>query len=65
MDLGPHAFFIWASYAVSALIVGGLMLWILMDYRSQRRALQDFEARGITRRSAEAAAGTDVPQDSR
>lgn len=65
MDLGPHALFIWASYAVSALIVGALVLGIILDYRTQRRTLQEFEARGVIRRSAEAAPNSGVPQDVR
>jgi heme exporter protein D len=51
MDLGPHAFFIVASYAVAAGIVLALIAWIVIDYRTQRRALAELEARGVTRRA--------------
>ena len=51
MDLGPHASFIVAAYAMAALVVAGLIAWVLADYRAQRRALADLEARGVTRRS--------------
>ena len=52
MDLGPHAAFIWASYAAVTLVVAGLILWLLADGRRQIGALQDLEKRGIKRRSA-------------
>jgi heme exporter protein D len=51
MDLGPHAFFIVASYAFAAAIVLGLIVWIVIDYRTQLRALAELESRGVTRRA--------------
>ncbi len=51
MDLGPHAAFIVASYAGMALVLAGLILWLVADGRRQQRALADLEARGVTRRS--------------
>ncbi len=51
MDLGPHAAFIIAAYAMAALVVIGLIAWVLADYAAQRRLLADLEARGVTRRS--------------
>ena len=51
MDLGPHALFIITAYAVAALVILGLIAWVLADHRAQRRLLADLEARGITRRS--------------
>jgi heme exporter protein D len=51
MDLGPHTFFIVASYAAAGFIVALLIGWIVTENRSLRRTLADFEARGITRRS--------------
>jgi heme exporter protein D len=52
MDLGPHAAFIWASYAAFAVIVGLLIAWTLFDGRRQAHALADAERRGLKRRSA-------------
>jgi heme exporter protein D len=52
MDLGPHAGFIWMSYAAMTFIVGGLIAWFVFDGWRQQRALRDLEARGISRRSA-------------
>ncbi len=51
MDLGPHATFIIIAYLAAALVVIGLVAWILADYEAQRRLLADLEARGVTRRS--------------
>ena len=51
MNLGPHADFIVASYAVSAFVVALLLAWVVLDYSSQRRILGDLEERGVTRRS--------------
>ena len=55
MDLGPHATFIVAAYAMAALVVACLIAWVLTDYDAQRRQLSDLEARGVTRRSKEVA----------
>ncbi len=52
MDLGPHAQFIIASYAVVAVVLGGLVAWLLADGARQKRLMADLEARGIRRRSA-------------
>ena len=51
MDLGPHAVFIIAAYVMAALVVVGLIVWVIADYDAQRRLLADLEARGVTRRS--------------
>jgi heme exporter protein D len=52
-DLGPHAAFIWAAYAVTFIAVAGLVGLIVQDDRRQRQLLADLERQGITRRSAE------------
>jgi heme exporter protein D len=56
VDLGPHAVFIVVAYGAAALVVLGLIAWILADYRAQRRLLADLESRGVTRRSRPEAA---------
>lgn len=53
MNLGPHAAFIWSSYAAVALGMAGLLAWLYVDGCKQKKALADFEARGVRRRSAE------------
>jgi heme exporter protein D len=51
-DLGPHAIFILAAYAVTFVAVAALAAAIVEDDRKQRRILAELEARGIRRRSA-------------
>ncbi len=57
MALGPYASFIIWSYALVALVVAGLIVWIIADHRRQRTSLQRLEAEGVTRRSARKAGG--------
>jgi heme exporter protein D len=56
LDLGPHAAFIIAAYAVTFVAVAALALFIVEDDRKQRRLLAELEQRGIRRRSAKSAA---------
>ena len=51
MNLGPHADFIVASYAVTIFVVAVLIAWIVLDYSAQRRILGNLEDSGVTRRS--------------
>ena len=51
MNLGPHADFIVAAYAVTVFVVAGLIAWVVLDYLAQRRILGELEGRGVTRRS--------------
>jgi heme exporter protein D len=53
---GPYAFYIGAAYAVTTLVVAGLILWAIWDVRVQRRRLAALEARGA-RRLSETGAG--------
>jgi heme exporter protein D len=52
MDLGPHAGFILAAYAIALAVVAGLIAWVVLDHRAQLRILEDLERAGVTRRSA-------------
>jgi heme exporter protein D len=54
VDLGPNAPFVWAAYAAFAIVVAALILWLAVDGSRQQRRLRDLEARGVTRRSADA-----------
>ncbi len=54
MDLGPHAAFIWISYAAVTVTVAGLIVWLIADGRRQAAELDALEARGIRRRSSKA-----------
>lgn len=49
--MGTHSFFIAFSYVLTALVIAGLILRAFVDYRSQSRALEALEARGVSRRS--------------
>jgi heme exporter protein D len=51
MNLGPHADFIIAAYAVTIFVIATLIAWVVLDYSTQQRILGDLEKRGITRRS--------------
>jgi heme exporter protein D len=55
MNLGPHAAFIVAAYAVAVMVIAALIAWVAIDHRAQRRRLANLEAHGVTRRSDRAA----------
>ncbi|MCK1651858.1 heme exporter protein CcmD [Bradyrhizobium sp. 149] len=59
ISLGPYASFIVTSYAAAAIVVGILIGWIVLDYRSQTRRLRELHRSGVTRRSGRNA--TDTP----
>ena len=42
--LGPHANFIVVAYVVSVVVIAALVIWVVTDYRAQRRALAALEA---------------------
>ena len=47
-----HAVFVLGSYLAALAIGAGLILWVVLDGRQQRRLLAELESRGIRRRSA-------------
>nr|WP_321442853.1 heme exporter protein CcmD [uncultured Cohaesibacter sp.] len=49
---GNYAGFIIASYGVTLATIALLILWVIIDGRTQAKALAELEARGIKRRSA-------------
>ncbi len=51
MNLGPHADFIVAAYAVAVLVVIGLIAWVEIDNRLLRQRLDKLKAQGVGRRS--------------
>jgi heme exporter protein D len=55
MDLGPNAVFIWASYAIVAVVLVALTVWLVLEGRHLQRKLDELEARGVRRRSAPSA----------
>jgi heme exporter protein D len=54
MNAVNHMGFIVASYAAAVAVVGVLIAWVALDYRTQRLRLADLETRGVIRRSAPA-----------
>lgn len=46
-----HALYVSAAYAISALALAALVIWILADQRARRRELAELEASGLRRRS--------------
>lgn len=46
-----HVLFVTVAYTVSALGLGGLGLWILLDQRARQREMAEMEAAGVKRRS--------------
>ncbi|MGO9701758.1 MAG: heme exporter protein CcmD [Xanthobacteraceae bacterium] len=62
MQATNHMDFIAGAYAAAIVVVGGLIAWVLLDYRAQVRKLADLEKRGVTRRSAAGHAEPTVEQ---
>jgi heme exporter protein D len=52
MQAANHLDFIIAAYGAAVAVVGALIAWVLIDYRTQQRRLADLESRGVVRRSA-------------
>jgi heme exporter protein D len=50
--LGPHASFIVLAYAAAIVVIAALFVWVVTDYRAQRRILANLDQRGIARRAA-------------
>jgi heme exporter protein D len=51
MNAASHMGFIVASYAATVAIVGVLIAWVTLDYRTQRLRLAELEMLGVSRRS--------------
>jgi heme exporter protein D len=51
MNLGPHADFIVAAYAVAAVALCLMIGCVVLDHRAQKRQLAKLETQGVTRRS--------------
>ncbi|MDX8479084.1 heme exporter protein CcmD [Mesorhizobium sp. VK24D] len=57
--MSAHALFVTAAYAITAVVLAGLIGWILLDQRARKRELAALEAAGVRRRSDKA--GTTKP----
>jgi heme exporter protein D len=51
MDLGPHSAFIVTAYGAAALVLAGLVAWLVIDGQRLQRLVDRLEARGVRRRS--------------
>jgi len=49
--MSAHALFVTAAYAITAVVLAGLVGWILLDQRARKRELAALEAAGVRRRS--------------
>jgi len=56
MDLGPHAAFIWACYAIYTVVVAAVIGWLVWDGARLKARLAELEAKGVSRRSRSTAA---------
>ena len=49
---GDHASFIIPAYAISALVIIALIVWLRIQYASRKKELAALESSGVKRRSA-------------
>jgi heme exporter protein CcmD len=49
----PNFGFILVSYLTAAAVFIGLLIWMVLDYRHQKKTLTRLETTGVRRRSAE------------
>jgi heme exporter protein D len=52
MDLGPHIAFILTAYGAAALVITGLVAWLVLDGRRLQRLVHELESCGVRRRSS-------------
>jgi heme exporter protein D len=57
LDLGAHAGFILACYAITLATIAGLFAWLAADRKALAAALAKLEADGVRRRSNATASG--------
>jgi len=49
--MSVHALYVTAAYSVTAIVIAGLIGWLLIDQFARRRELAELEASGVRRRS--------------
>lgn len=54
--MSTHDLYVAAAYAATAIVLTGLVGWILLDRRARNKELAELEASGIRRRSDRAGA---------
>jgi heme exporter protein D len=48
--MGGYAIYIWSAYAVTAVLLSGLVIWTLIVFKLTEKKLSDLEASGSRRR---------------
>ena len=48
--MSEHVLFVAAAYGATAVVIGALIAWILIDQAGRRRELAELEAEGTKRR---------------
>ncbi len=59
--MSAHALYVTAAYGITAIVLAGLIGWILLDQRARKRELAELEAAGVRRRSDKGGSGTGKP----
>jgi heme exporter protein D len=49
--MSAHALYVAAAYGITAIVLLGLVGWLLIDQRARQRELAELEAAGLRRRS--------------
>ena len=49
--MSAHALYVTAAYAVTAIVLAGLIGWVLLGLKARKRELAELEVAGIRRRS--------------
>jgi heme exporter protein D len=49
--MSVHDMYVSAAYGISALVIAGLVFWIIADQRARQREMAELEASGARRRS--------------
>ncbi|MER9726284.1 MULTISPECIES: heme exporter protein CcmD [unclassified Mesorhizobium] len=55
--MSAHALYVAAAYGITAIVLAGLIGWILLNQRTRKRELAELEAAGVRRRSDKAGTG--------
>ncbi|HTH96290.1 MAG TPA: heme exporter protein CcmD [Stellaceae bacterium] len=50
LAMGGYAAYVWSAYGVALIVLSGLAVSAISGYRASRRALDELEAQGRTRR---------------
>jgi heme exporter protein D len=58
--MSAHALYVTAAYCITAIVLAGLIGWILLDQRGRKRELAELEAAGVRRRSDKASTGASI-----